>query len=514
MSLRINYNQAAIGAINQLGRTQSAFAQSVARLASGLRINRASDDAAGLAVSEKLKNQVRGLHQAQRNAQDAVSLLQVAEGALGETHGLLSRMRELAVQSANDTLTSADRSHLQNEVSQLVSEVDRIAKATQYNQVALLNKNSAVSLHDAGDALQFHIGANANLVSGAPAATSGDNAIQFSMPAGRAQDLGDVKTLKQIDSTITSGTITVTGTGSATINYDATVDTLFDLRDQVNAKVATTGVTASVANGRLTLSSSAASTITVADGTGNAATRLGIPASITQAAGTGSMLVSGISSASAGSFFIDDGANTSTTVTVIYTASMSLDDLAGAMQTAMRTLPGETLATVTVTGGAFSFGGVVGSTITIDLSAPPEFGLPAELGAGTTAGSALVTLAASGSSNVISAGVTSLVSGTGGTVNVSSQVAANASISVLDAAIDAVSSSRGTIGALQNRLVSAMNSLGVAAENTAAANSRILDADIAQEVSEMTRSQILQQATMAVLAQANQAPRSVTQLLM
>ncbi|MSQ43637.1 MAG: flagellin FliC, partial [Chloroflexi bacterium] len=141
MALRINYNQASLSAQRSLGSTQGQFANAIERLSSGLRINRASDDSAGLAVSEKLKNQVRGLNQAQRNAQDAFGLLQTAEGALNETHSLLARMRELAVQSANDTLSNNDRAHLQNEVNQLVSEIDRIAASTHYNKIALLNKD-------------------------------------------------------------------------------------------------------------------------------------------------------------------------------------------------------------------------------------------------------------------------------------------------------------------------------------------------------------------------------------
>ena len=520
MALRINYNQASIGAQQSLGRTQSAFEQAVGRLSSGLRINKAADDSAGLAVSEKLKNQVRGLNQAHRNAQDAVSLLQTAEGALTETQGLLARMRELAVQSANDTLTNNDRVHIQNEVNQLVSEIDRIAQSTQYNQISLLNKNSAVTLHNSGDALQFHIGANTNLVSGAAAVTTGDNTIQFNVPAGRAQDLGDVKTLKTIDSTITAGDFTINGSASATINFDPSVDTLFDVRDLINAQTATTDVTATVTNGRLSLSSSVASTITVADGTSNAVTKLGIPTSITQGAVTGSSLVSEVSAGAGGVFYIDDGlGNGNSAVSVTYTSSMTLNQMAAAMQTAIRSLAGESAATVTVTGGgAFKIANLVGSSVVIDPTLPAAFGLPADpttiaSGAAGTTGSAMVTIIASGSSNSISSGVTSLVSGTGSTVAVGSQTSANASISILDSAIETVSTSRGSIGALQNRLLSAMNNLGVASENTAAANSRIRDADVAQAVSEMTRAQILQQSTMAVLAQANQSPMSVTQLL-
>jgi flagellin len=506
MALRINYNQASIGAQQSLGRTQSAFEQAVGRLSSGLRINKAADDSAGLAVSEKLKNQVRGLNQAQRNAQDAVSLLQTAEGALTETQGLLARMRELAVQSANDTLTNNDRVHIQNEVNQLVSEIDRIAQSTQYNQISLLNKNSAVTLHNAGDALQFHIGANTNLVSGAAAVTSGDNTIQFSVPAGRAQDLGDVKTLKASRG-IAGGANTFTVDGN-TIQYDASVDTVFDVRDAINASGA--GVTATVANGRLTLSKNAS--FTVAGDTGGlvADLTIGSPAA---GAVTGSTLISDIG-AGAGSFFITDGGTGFATINYGQSGVLTLSDLATAMNTALASL-GVASPNVAVTGGAFTFTQPAG--ILIEDQAPPQFGFGTTQSSGPnvawpSTATPMVTTTFSAVSPVLS-GATSLVSGTGGTVAVGSQTSANASISVLDAAIESVSSSRGSIGALQNRLLSAMNNLGVASENTAAANSRIRDADIAQAVSEMTRTQILQQSTMAVLAQANQSPMSVVQLL-
>ena len=261
MALRINYNQAASIAQRGLAGSQDAYSRMAERLSTGLRINRASDDAAGMAVSEKLKNQIRGLNQAQRNAQDSISLIQTAEGALAETHSLLSRIRELSVQSANDTLTASDRANLQAEVNQLVSEVDRIASTAQFNGIALLNKNRTVSTHDSGDGLQFQIGAN-----------SGGTANQLTLTIGgaRTQDLGSVKTLSGINSAITSGTFTI---GSSTVTYDASVDTVFDVRDLINADTATHGATASVANGTLTLSASSA--VAVADGTGNLASTLG-----------------------------------------------------------------------------------------------------------------------------------------------------------------------------------------------------------------------------------------------
>ena len=504
MALRINYNQASLSAQRSLGSTQGQFASAIERLSSGLRINRASDDSAGLAVSEKLKNQVRGLNQAQRNAQDAVSLLQTAEGALNETHSLLARMRELAVQSANDTLSNNDRAHLQNEVNQLVSEIDRIAASTQYNKIALLNKDSAVTLHNSGDALQFHIGANTNLVSGAASTSSGDNALQFSIGAARSQDLGDVKLLSELGVT---GSIEKTFTvGVSTIKYNPSVDTVFDVRDAINDASGTSGVTASVTGGKLVLASNASFTIT--GDTGNLVSALGLPAAGAPGSISGSSTVADVTGAT-GSFYIDD--NIGTPATVNYSGTMTLDALASAMQTALRATS-ETAATVTVVGGAFEFQNIIGSNVILEPAAPTEFGITSPLSVGTTTASTMVTIRNTASSSTLT-GVTSISSSTDGTLDVASQTSANASISLLDAAIEDVSTSRGQIGSMQNRLESVINSLGVASENTAAANSRIRDADVAQAVSEMTRTQILQQATMAVLAQANQSPQSVLQLL-
>lgn len=151
----INTNISAMNAHRQLGINQASGQRSMEKLTSGLRINRAGDDAAGLAISEKMRGQIRGLNQAARNAQDGISLIQTAEGALNETHSILQRMRELAVQSANDTLINADRTHLQAEVTQLLAEIDRIATTTEFNTQPLLNGTFT------GTTGTFHIGANA-----------------------------------------------------------------------------------------------------------------------------------------------------------------------------------------------------------------------------------------------------------------------------------------------------------------------------------------------------------------
>jgi len=154
--MRINHNISALNTYRQLSINQTLGNKSLEKLSSGLRINRAGDDAAGLAISEKMRGQIRGLDMASKNAQDAISLIQTAEGALNETHSILQRMRELAVQAANDTNNDNDRLELQKEVEQLIQEIDRIAKDTEFNSKKLLDG----SLSGSGKALVFHIGAN------------------------------------------------------------------------------------------------------------------------------------------------------------------------------------------------------------------------------------------------------------------------------------------------------------------------------------------------------------------
>jgi len=159
--MRINQNISAMNTQASMVRSDNAISKSLERLSSGLRINRAADDAAGLAISEKMRGQIRGLKQAARNAQDGISLIQTAEGALNETHAIVQRMRELAVQAANDTLTDADRKEIQKEINQLTQEVDRIAKTTEFNTKKLLRGTTSGGSYVSGTlTLTMHIGAN------------------------------------------------------------------------------------------------------------------------------------------------------------------------------------------------------------------------------------------------------------------------------------------------------------------------------------------------------------------
>ena len=183
MALRINYNLASSNAQRGLAASQEAYAQQAEQLSSGLRINRASDDAAGMAVSEKLKNQVRGLNQAQRNAQDGISLIQTAEGGMGEIHSLLARMRELAVQAANDTLTTSDRANLNAEFTQLMTEITRVSNAVTFNGTYLLN--------NASTNVTLQLGANS---------TASTNQLSFALTDNTAAGTGIALTFNNVTS--------------------------------------------------------------------------------------------------------------------------------------------------------------------------------------------------------------------------------------------------------------------------------------------------------------------------
>jgi len=193
--MRINQNISALNAYRNLTVTNNAMSKSMEKLSSGFRINRAADDAAGLAISEKMRGQVRGLNQAVRNAQDGISLIQTAEGALNESHSILQRMRELAVQSANDTNTLEDRREIQKEVNQLIEEIDRIGETTQFNTKVLLSGGFSST------GLKFLIGAN-----------SGQN-IELKINSMMASALGDTTTGGTMISGLTVSSVDTASTG-------------------------------------------------------------------------------------------------------------------------------------------------------------------------------------------------------------------------------------------------------------------------------------------------------------
>jgi flagellin len=424
MGLSINTNVMSLNAQRNLGTSQSALSKSMQRLSSGLRINSAKDDAAGLAISDRMTSQIRGLNQAARNANDGISLAQTAEGALQESTNILQRMRELAVQSANDTNSTSDRTSLNNEVSQLKEELNRIADTTEFNGKKLIDG----SMTDA----TFQVGSN----SGA------NQTISFSIASAKGDALGEVS----------AGT--VTGTAATTDYAAASTD--------YEAAVAATG--AGTTNSTLSFTADTA-------GTDGNAISIVLEDNVAGGAGGAAVLSGNV-----------------ITVQATSIAALTTADIAALINT--NTASGADVVTAV---GTTASAAVEAS---ISLSGGLEQVGTAEVGA-----AASTDYAVAGASTMIT------------DVAVDTTVNAQTAITSVDAALGQIDTMRGALGAVQNRFESTISNLNNVSENLSAARSRIMDADIAQETSAMTKSNILQQAGVSILAQANQAPQLALSLL-
>lgn len=474
MSQVINTNVLSLNSQRNLSTSGGQLATALQRLSSGLRINSAKDDAAGLAISERFTTQIRGLNQATRNANDGISLAQTAEGAMSEASNILQRIRELAVQSANGTNSSSDRQALQEEVAQLTSELDRIANSTEFNGTRILDGSFAQASFqvgaNAGQTIGFGISSISTRAIGSIAAQTGTEVaagaaadIQISVGGGaavsvnssanfaiagdssRGADSAFAKAAALNDAGVAgfSATANTTGTqavgaigGTAGDTYDLTINGVAvftgldvasalsntDLRDGINAVSTQTGVIASLNGGNLTLSAADGRNITVTE------------------AGTG------------------------------FTAGTD---------------------GITVTGGDFD--GVLRGNLSVSATDTISF-------SGTVATLGLTALIARDGQ-----GLTSL--------SVATVDGAQDAIRRADAALTSVNSARAQLGAVQNRFESVIANLQTTSENLAASRSRIRDTDFAAETAALTRAQVLQQAGVAMLAQANAAPQNVLALL-
>lgn len=393
--MRINHNLMSMNTNRQLGVNRGATQKSLEKLSSGLRINRAGDDAAGLAISEKMRGQIRGLDQASRNSSDSISLIQTAEGALNETHSILQRMRELAVQSANDTNTDADRKELQSEVKQLVSELDRIANTTEFNTKKLLdgsakgvaaevdgslnvNNNSAIKFNDT----------SLSSVSAAAKTGAAKNGAYMIVKTGNAGSAADFKVIGPNGESVATTDLEITDENTITFGTNIT---------------------------------GASSTLT--------------------------------------------------------TTNSLFDDME----------VGESIT--------FVFGKHEDASSELDNSIMGQIG----------ANSGQTMFISIGSMKAEDIGVKD--------VDISTKWGAATAIETVNNAISKVSHQRSSLGAIQNRLEHTINNLDTASENLQASESRIRDVDMAKEMTEYTKNNILTQAAQAMLAQANQQPQSVLQLL-
>lgn len=471
MAQVINTNIASLNAQRNLNTSQGMLGTSLQRLSSGLRINSAKDDAAGLAISERFTAQIRGLNQAARNSNDGISLAQTAEGSLGELTNNLQRIRELGVQSSNATNSASDRVAMQAEVTQLLAEVNRVAAQTNFNGVALLDGTFLTQT--------FQVGANV-----------GETISVDSIIDATTSGLG----LTAASVTSTAGTAVtgaVAGTGDLTIN-GATVGAA------TGAKDIATAIAAAGTAGDVTVTASASTSVTMGAftaGAGGAGTSqytltvagVGITTAADTAA-TGADLDTALAAGTVGADLIAAGI----TVTGTFAGGdITFTDDDGDSIVIAEAIAGGAFAT-TVPGFATGVGTNLGTVNSITST-----GADLVIG-GTTAGLAAAGLAAA----------TTKVDQNVLTVDDSSSL-----ITAVDTALDLVNSARGTLGAVQNRFESVVTSLQISTESLSAARSRIQDTDFAAETANLTKAQILQQAGIAMIAQANSLPQNVLSLL-
>jgi len=474
MAQIINTNISSLTAQRNSNRTQNELSTAIARLSSGLRINSAKDDAAGLSIADRMTAQIRGINQAARNANDGISLAQVAEGALGSVTGNLQRMRELAVQSANSTNSASDRRALQEEVAQLATEIDRVATQTQFNGLNLLDGSFT--------AQQFQVGANA-----------GQTITIASIASARASVLGVYQGFNVVNQSIgtasnTAQALTVSlGGGPAIALGSVAVDAKAQAAAITNGNIAGMVATANATNVAAGTSTAAATGPGTATYTVN-----GVAISISGTDGAAALAsnranaVAAINAQSAATGVVATDTGSGVSLSAADGRNISLAYAAG-------TFTGSAAADFGLSATALT-----GGTLNLSYTAPS--GVSGSVVFAQTGGLA-ASLAIAGTGTAVSA------------IDVSTAAGSNAALSAIDAALQTIDSSRAALGAVQNRFSSTIENLQTAAENLSASRSRIQDADFAAETAALSRAQVLQQAGTAMVAQANALPQLVLQLL-
>ncbi|MDG5471599.1 flagellin [Jeotgalibacillus sp. ET6] len=595
--MRINHNIQALNAYRNLNQTMGATSKSLEKLSSGLRINKAADDAAGLAISEKMRSQIRGLDMAERNSLDAISLVQTAEGALSSTHDILQRMRELSIQAANGTLEETDREAIQSEINELTSEIDRIADTTQFNQKKLLNGSDTgrAFLETTNAQVDYKgLGVFGGTVTAAPSEPASAR-LDFPMSVGELNNAGIEGKKFTINGKVyeidnaASPTAGLTASGNIAVNVTgwntaATTDTakIGNINTLVNAletavrtadpsfTVAKTPATNAGAANDGQINPAALTFSTQNPMSPNEAADVSVAVDPTL---TGARWTSPFTGGPATTFQANPEAASSERVSLTFSEtpkegdSLKLDGLTinfgkpavpytGGTASVTIDPEGKDLASVLeeidgVVGSAIADPAtkapaldetfsVVGNTLTVGtiktddgaangleiefkdsdfvanqgkaLSVDFQIGAnelemltltvnpmdAAKLGIGRTADGTFLT-----------------VSGVNASQGVSVMTTEDASraITLFDKAIQSVSEERSKLGAVQNRLEHTITNLQSANENLTAAESRIRDLDMAKEMSTFTKNNILNQAGQAMLAQANQLPQGILQLL-
>jgi len=498
MGLFINTNASALNAQRQLTNTSNSLGRSFERLSSGLRINGARDDAAGLSITTRFTSQIRGLNQAVRNSNDGISLAQTAEGALNETTNILQRIRELAVQSANDTNNSADRGSIQAEVDQLKTELDRIATTTNFNGNKILNGGFLGRDLQVGANVGETISVSISDVRTEALATQSRNTSTAGVATNSA--LGGANTgLTIINNPGTGGVPNATGPVSTVIRASVSDD------DQVST------------------SNNSGSAIAKAAAINSAYEFTGVRAIVGDTTTVGITVTGGaldetnfitVNGQRISGFTVQQNDSNGSLVEAINAVSDETGVVASLNQNSQleltaadgRNIQVEIAGTAAASTGLT--GGVDGGLVTLQSNNQYDavFGSNTDTALGGVADS---SGAAGAGTHIFGINSDSAVS----TVNVSTRAGALQALDSIDLALEQVSSSRADLGALQNRLESTINNLSTTAENLSASRSRILDADFAQETAQLSRNQILQQAGVSILAQANQQPQVALALL-
>jgi flagellin len=476
----VQHNMQAMNANRMLNVTTQSQSKSTEKLSSGYRINRAADDAAGLAISEKMRKQISGLDQASSNAEDGVSAVQTAEGALTEVHSMLQRMNELATQAANGTNAETDRDAIQAEIEQLTTEIDRVAETTKFNETYLLKGASGTTTkyltgHDAGISGTF--------VDSATTAT-----LTVDLSVGK-----QITIAGQNYNIATASVTTLTTATRATSNSDA-ADGITNIQNKV--KAATAGNTINI-NGTIYTASTVNGEVRFDAGTGTTYT----PEELASKISDGTSVTSNDILKSKNAIIVRDYTNESNITqemakSLIRSALLQANNI-GADDDKYSSIPD---ANITNKDDVYTFKIEKGrTTIPKTLSFNLHVGADADMNNKITVNIDAMTAAGLGIKGL--------------NVSDDSGVAATYAIDSIADAIQSVSAQRSALGAVQNRLEHTISNLDNVVENTTSAESRIRDTDMAEEMVEYSKNNILAQAGQSMLAQANQATQGVLSLL-
>jgi len=499
----INTNVASLNTQRALNRSQNALQTSLQRLSSGLRINSAKDDAAGLAISDRMTSQIRGLNQAVRNANDGISLAQTAEGALGEISNNLQRVRELSVQSANATNSSSDRAALDQEVQQLLAEVNRVASQTSFNGQKVLDGNFGSAVFQVGDQVGQTISLNLS------------SSMRTDAIGQIAQDTSSVEVTTA--NLTGSGTIAVglntavtIGTASAGQAAGQSVGSAYAKADAINA-AGVSGLTATASN---TIALDISNATATADGSAYALRINGVDVFASTGIANTTVITAQTITDTINANSNDTGVSAVLNGTSLLLSTTDGRDIAIGQDVTTMTggIVAGTAGTVTSNGVSY-YQGTVGTVANATDGSTDA----TAVNGGRLTMTANETISITGDGAILgfaaAAHTIAKDSTTISTIDVKTVAASEDAIYRVDSAISAVSSLRSTFGAIQNRFDSVIANLQTTSENVTAARSRIKDTDFAAQTAELTRNQILQQAGIAMLSQANAAPQSVLALL-